>query len=302
MPETKDTNQNTTDSHVTETKVSNADALEKKEITFAKFLESSPPSCSVDVLDLAMFDRQFQNTLKLSTPDIELFCENERCTGIRIFRSNDHKSVSHSSITMLFIDYTCSNCSETQKKYALAVTANSANQKSGKAYKFGELPAFGPRTPSRLISLIGPEREVFLKGRQCESQGLGIGAFAYYRRIVENQKNRMLDEIIKVAEKLSAGHETLTLLKKAKEEQRFSDAIEPIKSALPQALLLNGQNPLTLLHRALSEGLHAKEDEHCLQLAQDIRIVLAALAENIAQALKDEEELNLAINRLNRRK
>lgn len=303
MSETNDTSQNATDSsHLTETKGSNAGAPEKKEITFAKFLESSPPSSSVDVLDLARFDRQFTNTLTLSTPDIELFCENERCNGIRIFRSNDYKGVSHSSINMLFIDYTCSNCSETQKKYALAVTANSANQKSGEAYKFGELPAFGPRTPSRLISLIGPEREVFLKGRQCESQGLGIGAFAYYRRIVENQKNRMLDEIIKVAEKLSAGHETLTLLKKAKEEQRFSDAIEPIKSALPQALLLNGQNPLTLLHRALSEGLHAKEDEHCLQLAQDIRIVLAALAENIAQALKDEEELNLAINRLNRRK
>ena len=30
MPETNNTNQNTTDSYVTETKVSNADALEKK--------------------------------------------------------------------------------------------------------------------------------------------------------------------------------------------------------------------------------------------------------------------------------
>ena len=301
MSETNDTSQNATDfSHLTETKGSNAGAPEKKAITFAKFLESSPPSSSVDVLDLVV--HQLKGQSYLSTPDIELFCEDEKCAGIRIFRSRDYRLVYHSPITMLFIDYTCSNCAKTQKKYALAVETNSENQKSGKAYKFGELPAFGPRTPSRLISLIGPERKVFLKGRQCESQGLGIGAFAYYRRVVENQKNRILDEIIKVAERLSAEGDTIALLKSSKKEQRFSEAVEPIKSALPQALLLKGQNPLTLLHRALSEGLHAKEDEHCLQLAQDIRVVLAALAENISQALKDEEELNLAINRLNRRK
>jgi hypothetical protein len=31
-------------------------------------------------------------------------------------------------------------------------------------YKIGELPIYGPPTPARLISLIGPDREIFLKG------------------------------------------------------------------------------------------------------------------------------------------
>ena len=37
-----------------------------------------------------------------------------------------------------------------------------------------------------------------MKGRRCGNLGLGIGAFVYYRRVVENQKSRILDEIIKV--------------------------------------------------------------------------------------------------------
>jgi hypothetical protein len=75
-------------------------------------------------------------------------------------------------------------------------------------------------------------------------------------------------------------------------------AIESVKDSIPESLLVNGHNPLTLLHSALSEGLHAQTDEQCLELAQAVRVVLAELAERIGQALKDEAELNAAISRL----
>jgi len=35
--------------------------------------------------------------------------------------------------------------------------------------------------------------------RQAEALGLGIGAFGYYRRVLENQKDRLFDEILKVS-------------------------------------------------------------------------------------------------------
>jgi hypothetical protein len=44
--------------------------------------------------------------------------------------------------------------------------------------------------------------------------------------------------------------------------------------------------------------LHNGTDEECLELAQDIRVVLTELAERISQALKDEAELNTAVSRL----
>ncbi len=304
MSETNDTNQNAADSSdAVEAKDSSPSEQAEAEMTFANFLESSPPSRIVDVLDVVISIIHTNRLPKLRPPAIQLFCEDNKCNGLRTFRTNHGPmNINYENFTSFFIEYKCSNCRKAKKTYSLAVKAKGVNKNSGRAYKYGELPTFGPRTPSRLVSLIGPEKDIFFRGRRCESQGLGIGAFAYYRRVVENQKNRILDEIIKVAEKLSENLDTLNLLKNAKQEQQFSKAIESIKDALPQALLLNGQNPLTLLHSALSEGLHAREDEHCLELAQDIRVVLAALADNISQALKDEEELNLAIKRLNQKK
>jgi uncharacterized small protein (DUF1192 family) len=166
------------------------------------------------------------------------------------------------------------------------------------AIKLGEFPSFGPPIPSRVITLIGPDREIFIRGRRAENQGLGIGAFAYYRRVVENQKSRLITEIAKVAKRIGATSEELQRFEAAVNETQFSKAIEYIKSTIPQVLLINGHNPLTLLHSALSEGLHAGTDEDCLELATSIRVVLTELAERISLALKDEAELKQAISKL----
>jgi hypothetical protein len=148
------------------------------------------------------------------------------------------------------------------------------------------------------MKLVGEDRELFLKGRRAELHGLGIGAFAYYRRVVEEQKGRIIEEIGKVAVKIKPSKETAELFAKAKAETQFTTAIDMIKSAIPEAVLIDGHNPLTLLHSALSEGLHAHTDEQCLELATSIRVVLTELAERISTALKEEATLKHAVSRL----
>jgi hypothetical protein len=127
---------------------------------------------------------------------------------------------------------------------------------------------------------------------------MGIAAFAYYRRVIEGQKDRIFDEIIKVCNRLSAGEPIVKELAAAKVETQFSKAVDSVKLAIPQALFINGHNPLTLLHSALSEGLHAQSDEECLEIATSIRVVIADFAERMGQALKDEAELSTAVSRL----
>jgi hypothetical protein len=166
------------------------------------------------------------------------------------------------------------------------------------AYKVGEFPPFGPPTPARLTSLVGSEREYFLKGRRAESQSMGIAAFAYYRRVIENQRDRIFDAIIKVAEQLNSPADMVADLKVAKAEKQFTKCVDRIKHGIPPALLMNGHNPLTLLHSALSEGLHAQTDEECLALATHIRVLLTEFAERLAQAVSDQAELNAAVSRL----
>jgi hypothetical protein len=48
-----------------------------------------------------------------------------------------------------------------------------------------------------------------------------------------------------------------------------------VQHGIPQARLINGHNPLTLLHNALSAGLHEQSDETYLELAQAVRVMLA---------------------------
>jgi hypothetical protein len=269
-------------------------------IRFSEFLEAIPPSTLTDIVDLTetKYRGGGSEYYELLTPELQLHCPEDACNGMRFFRCRTSApSVKTGGFSFIYISYVCSNCRKTEKTFSLAACRDESAD-SGKCCKFGELPVYGPPTPARLIKLIGPDRETFLKGRRCENQGLGIGAFIYYRRVVENQKDRILDEIIKVAEKLNVPPDIITTLKSARNETQFSKALTSVKDAMPQALLINGHNPLSLLHAALSDGLHDQSDEHCLEIASSVRVVLGELSERLAQALKDEAELNNALSKL----
>ena len=271
-------------------------------IGLPEFLEEIPPGQLMRIIDISSkkFSKRYGMEINaILCPDIQLHCDNEACNGIRFFRCTDQDSpwLSENKFDYFYLNYICSNCQKTTKTFSLAAMVDKG-AKSGQAYKFGELPNFGPPTPSRLIKLIGPDRELFLNGRRCENQGLGIGAFVYYRRVIENQKNRIFDEIIKVATVLNAKDPMIDTLNKARDETQFNKAMSSVKDAIPQTLLINGHNPITLLHSALSDGLHAKTDEHCLELATSIRVVLAELSERLSQALKDESEIKNALSKL----
>jgi len=271
---------------------------------FAEFLESTPPYTSEAISDLA--DQKIigpsTGRFVLAQPDIQLHCDQESCKGIRFFyNTGGEKHLGDESWQNCFLSYVCRNCRRTVKTYALIVRRLGTSGAGG-AMKYGEVPVFGPPTPSRVITLIGPDRDMFLRGRQAENLGFGIGAFAYYRRVVENQKGRIISEITKASAKLGASPEVIAELVQAEKETQFSKAIDQIKIGIPAALMINGHNPLTLLHTALSGGLHGQKDEDCLEIAQEIRLVLTELAERISQALKEEAELKQAVSRLMNRK
>jgi hypothetical protein len=162
----------------------------------------------------------------------------------------------------------------------------------------GEEPAFGPPLPVRLKGLFKSDRELLRKGYQAEIHGQGIGAFAYYRRVVEDGKDRLIDKIIEVCRKIPDAEKFISGLEAAKKETRFKNAVEKISDKIPDALRINGHNPLTLLHKALSSSLHNDSDKECLEAAQAIRVVLGAFAESLSQLLKEEAELTKAIGKL----
>jgi hypothetical protein len=269
-------------------------------VSLAKFLEDVPPSQDVSVSSLVTKRTSPQGAIfYLNQPEIFLHCAHGLCGGNRIYRPSEREIwIDMEKANFKFIAYACSNCLRTTKVFAVQIVMDGNNSTAGKCLKFGEFPGYGAPTSPRMLRLFGKDRDVFLKGRRCENQGLGIGAFTYYRRVVESHRDDLLNEIIKAATKLGAPAEAINILIAARKEISFSKSIAQAKEAVPQSLLINGHNPLTLLHTALSVGVHELSDEQCLERAHDIRVVLSGLVERLGQALKDEATLNHAVGRL----
>jgi len=282
------------------------------EVTYqplSEFLQSTPPNQWRYISNLFMqHTGPYGNVIKeINTPELELHCSSDSCNGVRFFRctkvfSNPGPHLEENSSNYLYVTYQCSNCQMTQKVYSLAVMLFTDEQSYEMCCKLGEIPPYGPPIPSRLIKLIGPDRDVFLKGRNCENQGLGIGAFTYYRRVVEKQKDRILKEIVKVFQKVGVSQDKIDTLHEAIKETQFSKALGMAKDVMPESLLIDGHNPIFLLHRALSRGVHELSDEECLKLASTVRLVLGALSERLSAILKDKAELTEAVATLMRHK
>jgi hypothetical protein len=270
-------------------------------IPFADFLENTPPGSLKNITDLLVHERlphggNFHWMIK--APRLHLHCTSEECRGLRYFRYvKGDRHLDRDGEAKSYFEYVCSNCRKNRKLYSL-LSHGQDGVEEGTCFKFGEFPAFGPPTPPRLLKMLDHDRDLFMKGRRCESQSLGIGAFVYYRRVVENQRASIIAEIIRVAKLINAPQETIELLKVAEAETQFSNSIKMVKDAIPESLKIRGHNPLTILHDSLSSGLHAKSDAECLQVAQAIRVILNELAERLTIALQDEAEISKALGQL----
>lgn len=274
--------------------------------TLSELLENTPPNQCRYISNLSGPQNigPYPNSSRvLNKPELELHCSDDSCNGVRFFRCTGvyvcpGPHLRTDTQNYLYISYQCSNCQKTQKVYSLAVMLSKNEESHGICCKLGELPPYGPPVPPRLIKLIGPDRDVFLKGRNCENQGLGIGAFTYYRKVVEKQKNRILKEIVKVSEKIGVPQDKIDTLHEAIKETQFSKALGMAKDVLPESLLIDGHSPILLLHRVLSRGVHELSDEECLKLASTVRLVLGELSERLSAVLKNKAELTKAVSTL----
>lgn len=259
-------------------------------ISWKNFFEQVPPYTEAMIDGPTYIDNGLSY---LATPTIQLHCDDKLCNGLRMFNVTERVRYLGSESRLKFVTYKCKNCHNSEKIYALNLKFVNGIVI---ATKFGETPQFGDKLPAKMVTLLGPDKEMLLKGKRCENMGLGIAAFTYYRRVIENQRDRIFDEIIRVVTRVAPGSDVIQELRDAKKQRQFTSSIDAIKSALPDSLLLNGYNPLILLHSSLSEGVHNLSDEDCLRHATAIRTVMAQFALRLAETLRDDRELTEAIN------
>jgi hypothetical protein len=275
---------------------------ELRRLSFTDFLLKSGPNESVEVQQLWHFHHSVGGgkSNQLDAPK-DLLLECSECVGKRTFGLEGTGYLSNLGFANnVFLRYKCKNCEKQWRTYALRVIPNK-EPSSGSLLKYGEWPPFGMIVDPKVAELLGDEVELFRKGLNSEAKSLGIGAFAYYRRVLERQRAGIFDRVILAAEKLEASPETVAELRKAKADRQFTKGLDAIKPGVLQGIYINGHNPLTLLYDEVSDGLHAQSDAEILENAQTIRLLLVDLASRLEIALSEDNAVTEAVNKLLKR-
>jgi len=215
-------------------------------------------------------------------PPINMVCRN--CGNNQTFNMvNEYYEFNHysnvpSADEKVRLLYECQSCRQFKRQFDVYIS-----QDLDFIYKFGQYPEWEIKMDKNLENALGKHSKTFRKGLVCESQGYGIGAFAYYRRITEEIIDELLDSITDLVDEANKA-EYKEALEKTKRTRVTQDKIDLVKDLLPSILKPNGMNPLGVLHSELSEGLHAETDQACLENASHIKSILTFLINQIIQS------------------
>jgi hypothetical protein len=221
-------------------------------------------------------------------PAIHMFCE--VCHSEQTFNmSNSYFSGAFEQNNPIHgevkeIRYICSSCQKGLRIFLVYFGHTDTKDKNGYLeiviQKVGQIPAWSIEMDKELEKLLGTHADYYKRGLINESQGYGIGAHAYFRRITEDIIDDLLDliyDLIEPAEK----EKYKTVLDQTKLTRVTQEKIDLVKDLLPDSLKPDGVNPLGVLHSALSEGLHELSDEECMEQAELIRNSLVFLINQI---------------------
>lgn len=232
---------------------------------------------------------------EISKPGVRLYCK--KCKSIQTYIEYDWRNsgdYSSSPINGDVIDliYICGGCNESLQYYSIKIS-----NKFDYVMKVGQYPPWEISVDKDFKKIIGKHEETYKKGLTCESQGYGIGAYAYYRRIVEE----LIDDLLEGITDLISGEEKekyIKALEEAKKSHIAQDKIAIVKDLLPPILMPEGNNPLKLLYSQLSSGIHSLSDDECLERASYIRKILLFLVKEIVNHRNSSKEFTESIKEL----
>jgi hypothetical protein len=148
--------------------------------------------------------------------------------------------------------------------------------------KIGQFPPYQITPDQDLINFLNSEdQENYKKALICRSQNYGIGAFAYLRRIVENEIVRIIEDLSKIDRPET--NKINDLLSDFKANHVMSNLIDGVYDYLPSSLKNLGNNPLKILYGQLSGGIHEFSEEECSVKAEQIDTVLKFTVKKINQ-------------------
>lgn len=240
------------------------------------------------------------NLIDLRISEIDAFCEKcEQSRPFQDFRATSAGPAPGATIQYLetgtsHLEFTCVSCRKSRREYHVEQIVDG---ETIRLQKYGELPKKRLERNPVLQRFLKDDLENYENAIICLSNGYGVAAFAYFRRVVENNINKLLDLVLEDAQSSSA-NTGLTELAKLRKNSTISDKIKIANHALPEHLNPSGQNPLGRLYKILSEGVHEFSEEECLNKAKATSECLAYLVSELTSRKKHRDRFKSMIGGL----
>jgi hypothetical protein len=215
-------------------------------------------------------------------PRLRMFCDHPECSALTWWEV-DHSEVYFKGAAIQERLYTCRNCGRNTQHYHIIWYENRKGHNT--FIKTGQWPPLAIEPSPELAKALGPDDSaLYKKGLVDFNFGHGIGAVGYFRRVLENKINALLDLIVEAARNAKVPDEQIAKVAATKTSHRVEDKIDVAVKILPAHLKPGGHNPLDKLYKPLSAGLHGESDDECLTVFSEARFVFEYLFKNLAES------------------
>lgn len=203
------------------------------------------------------------------------------------------------------INSTCQFCGQRKDFFINIFSVEKAGQLKNLSATFslrkiGQFPSIERRPASEVYAyLTQTDRDLYSKALGNLSNGYGIGAYAYFRRIIENEIKRIIADFsqleIENSDKVKQAWDSYNNGK-----YQMSNLIDAISGFLPISLKDMGGNPLKLLYQQASEGIHNFSEEECLEKSQHIDKLLQFVIKRTASLKNEIQDIQSAMKSLSK--
>jgi hypothetical protein len=263
------------------------------DIEIKEFLETAP------LYTWKEYIKPTVNRSSLWINAIDSFCE--KCGEVRPFHDMRSRgggagmAVKALSTGTSYFEFTCVTCRKERREFLIEQVLN---EKTIKIQKYGELPRKSLERDKVLQKFFSDDSEYYEKAVVCLSHGYGIAAFAYFRRIIENNIFKLLDLLKEDSVNATNTDEIQTAIAELKKQSPMSDKIKFANKALPEYLKPSGLNPLGRLYQVLSEGVHSLSDQDCLQKTSEIKECMKYLISELSDRKKNQNRFKSMVGSL----
>lgn len=226
-----------------------------------------------------------QYAMSLYPNVLELECEH--CGRTRPFRepataqSGSGRGPEPLSSGVARFVYQCTGCTDTIWRCWVEV-----NRTEGWIRKVGQLPPWSIAIPADLKRHLGRAAEHYKRALICLSQSYGLGACAYMRRVLEDTIDPLLKLELEVRRAEGADAKEVEEISAAIQGKVFDVKTEIAYRHAPRAMIVDGNNPLKLIHDKLSIGVHQLDEDQCVEIAA----LLSAALEYVVTAMNRQRE------------